>query len=382
MIRNGYYYPDFIWKNKPHRLETKGEYVGDTVYNFVVGNRRAGKSVGVGIFALADFIMFGYKSALIRRYDKNFRDSKAPAMQSFWGKSFPHLHEFPDIVKSDIKLQEIYPLELVESLNFREHEIDFRDYHCYIDGELFCYPVMLNKYDDNKNNIFENVHNILYDEFIPETGRSGLSNEFNAVANIYDTIARGRPHALETTGVIFMANSVTDTNEFYVNLKIDQELRSDTKRLYRPERGWCLEVVRNQTAEEEIKNSAFGKMLMSCDAGQSYLNYSQENVVQDDQSFVERIGGDMRYIANFTVDKNVYALKQNELCYYFTDDGVDKNFGKNYALTKEDHTMDTLLISGPLKKMLSYYRSCYDYGLMRFNSMRSKKVFLAIYHLL
>ena len=55
MIKNGYYYPDWIWKHKLHKNEETGEYEGECTYCFIEGNRRAGKTVGVGIYTLNDF---------------------------------------------------------------------------------------------------------------------------------------------------------------------------------------------------------------------------------------------------------------------------------------------------------------------------------------
>lgn len=384
MIYNGYFYPATTWKNKPHVNEQTGVYSGECAFNFIVGNRRAGKSVGVGIFALADYLIYGYRSALIRRFDKNFKDAKSPAMQNFWMKCFPYMDEFYKIVKSDKGLQEMYPLEKIKAANLTGHEIDFKDYHCLIDGKIFCYPIMLNRYDSNKNNEYDNVRNILYDEFIPETTTSGLPDEFTAVANVFDTIARNRPDALKTTGVVFMANAITKTNAFYTELGIDRELRSDTKKIIRPDKGWSLEVVHNSVAEDEVKSSPFGKVLQASPSGRAYLEYSQENVVKDDDSFVEKITGDMRYIATIVYRKKSYAIKlsQSSGLYFFTDEKVDKSFSKTYALTKEDHGELTYLVNPAIRKMLQFYRSFYDQGLMRFNSMRTKEIFLEIYSLL
>lgn len=381
MIRNGYYYPDWVWKNKPHVIESTGEFQGDCCFNMIVGNRRGGKSVGVGIFAIADFLLYGYKSVLIRRYDKHFSNSKAPAMQNFWKKCWNFREEFFEVVKSDEKLQEIYPLELIKKTDFVEHELEFRDCHALIDGEIFCYPVMLNKFDDNKNNEYVNVHNILYDEFIPETATSGLKDEFRAVANVFDTIARGRDHALETTGIVLMANAITNTNDFYTQFKVDRELRSDTKRLFRPERGWLLEVVHNEIAENEVRQSPFGKALASTVQGREYLGYSQGNITYDDNSFIDRLSGDLVYVLNLKYDKTTYALKLHEESgmYYLTDEGVDKDFKRLYAITRDDHGEGSILLSGLQKKALSGYKAYFDQGLFRFNSLRTKNSFLEIY---
>lgn len=377
MIKNGHYYCDYIWKNTLHKIEATGEYKGDCALGFIVGNRRGGKSVTVGIFGIADFLLYGYQNVLIRRYKDDFVKKKA--MEKFWLKGFPWLKEFPEIVRSDIKLQEIYPLELVENFNWNDHTIDFTDGKCLIDGRDMCFPCALNMYNDFKNENFFNVHKMIYDEFVAEDG-SRLNNEVFALFNVYDTAARGREDALKTTSVIFISNSITNTNDFYTELGIDKELRADTKRLHRPQKGYCLENVMNKEAADEMASSAIAAAMQG-PIGQRYLGYSQNNEVKDDESFVERLDGNMRYIMNFRYEQKTYALKYDftHQLYYFTDDGIDNGFKLTYALTRDDHTLDTVLITSKLRMRLQAVKASYGCGNMRFNSMRSKAIFLELY---
>ena len=379
MIKNGFYYPDYLWKKTCHMNEITGEAEGDCAFGFAVGNRRAGKSVGVGLFALADFLLYGYQTVLIRRYKDDFKKKKA--MENFWQKSWPYLHEFPDIVKGDVKLQEMYPLEMVEAFDWTGHKLEFKENIAYIDEKPFSFPCALNKYNDFKNENFSNVHKLIYDEFVTEDG-SRLPNEVFALYNVVDTAARGRADALVTTSVIFISNSITNVNDFYVELGIDRELRTDTKRLYRPERGYVLEKVMNNAAADEMKNSPFAKAMQGL-VGQQYLGYAQSNEVKDDEGFVQHLEGEMRYIVNFKYDDVIYALKYHTDFgfYYLTDEGIDKG-RETIALQREDHSLDTVLITNVLRQKLGLVKSYYGMGYMRFNSMRSKRIFLEMYRFL
>lgn len=379
MIKNGFYYPDYLWKKTCHMNETTGEAEGDCAFGFAVGNRRAGKSVGIGIFAIADFLLYGYQTVLIRRYKDDFKKKKA--MENFWMKSWQFFPEFPEIVKSDIKLQEIYPLDLVQNFDWENHKIEFKEDHAYIDGKPFSFPCALNKYNDFKNENFHNVHKLIYDEFVTEDG-SRLKGEVSALFNVLDTAARGRENALYTTSVIFISNTITAVNDFYVELGIDREIRNDTKRLYRPERGYVLENVFNNVAADEMKSSPIARAMQG-PYGQAYLGYSQDNVVKDDESFVERVDGQFNYLLNFKYENSIYALKYNydQGLYYFTDDGVDSS-RETIALQREDHTLDTILITTKLRMRLGSVKAFYGIGYMRFNSMRAKKVFIEMYRYL
>ena len=386
MIKNGFYYPDFIWKKTLHFNEVSGEADGDCLHGFAVGNRRAGKSVGVGIFAFADFLLYGYQTVLIRRYKDDFIKKKA--MEKFWLKSWRFISEFPNIVKGDIKLQELYPLELVENFDWENHKIEFIDCHCLVDGKEFSFPAALNKFNDFKNENFTDVHKLIYDEFVPEKDTERLQGEVKALLNIWDTAARGRENAVNTTSIIYISNSITNVNDFYVELGIDRELRYDsegnleTKRLLRPEMGYVWEGVNNEVASEEMLNSKAARGMRG-PIGQEYLGYSQGNIVQDDESFIERMSGDFRYLMNFRYDGKLYALKVHldDGVYYFTDDGIDTK-RETIALQREDHTLNTVLISTFLRDRLRAVKAYYGIGCMRFNSMRSKKIFVEMYRYL
>lgn len=384
MILNGYFYPVDQWLDKIHKVESTGEYEGFSVDNYIVGNRQGGKTVGVGIMSIGDYLCYGYRSVLVRRFEKHFRDAQKPAMESFWLKAWPHRAEFKELVHAVPKLQKLYPLELVDSIAWDGHQIDFKEGHrAFIDGDLFCYPASLNLFDDYKQADYFNVHNILYDEFVSENGER-LSNEVEALNNLYDSFARNRDDALETTAIIYMSNSITDANQFFTEMGIDREIRKDTKKLKRPEKAYTYEKVFNQVAADKVANSAFGKKLMAGPRGRDYLGYSQGNEVKDDTSFVQTLKGDFNYIVNFRIDGKIYALKQHSdtRLFYFTDDKVDKNFHTCFALTMDDHTQGTFLINLEVRKHFVIYKSYYQSGYMRFNSMRSKNVFMEVYRYL
>ena len=381
MILNGFYYPNKIWKNKLHTIESTGAPGGSALLSFIVGNRRGGKSVGVGIFAIADFLCYGYKSVLLRRYIREFEDSKAPAMENFWQKSFPFISEFPSVVAKDEELKKLYPREVLDKVNWNpdEHELTFQGHTAYIDGIQFCFPVAINLFNKAKNSNFPDVHNIIYDEFIAEDG-SRLSGEVNAIYNIYDTIARGRPDALQSTGIIFISNAVTYNNDFFTELKLDREIRKDTKYILREDRAAQVEIVTNEIVSNSILTSAFGKALQFGAVGQLYLGYSQGNAVKDDKSFLSRPSGAKKYLCNIKYDGNFYAFYSLESGgYYMTDDEIQENFPVSYALRREDHAGKTILLTGNLRTIVRKYKEAYNAGLLCFNSLRSKSAFMELY---
>lgn len=362
MIKGGYYYPDWIQKNKLHKNEDTGEYEGTCVFCFIEGNRRAGKTVGVGLYCLDDYFKYGYKTAIIRRYIKDFEDSKKLAMENFQNKV------------QDIYIK-IHPEHEKDKLTYSSH-------HAYINGKLFSYPIDINHYNDHKTKAFDNVHTLIYDEFVSEDG-SRMPNEVSAIYNIYDTVARGRDDALKTTSVIFISNVITEASDFHIELNIDREMRADTKRLFRPEKGYCLEKVDNEAVVDKVNASPFAKLLNAGEEGKAYLGYSQANMQKDDNSFVDSKIKCIEYLYNFQIEGKIYAMKiSNDGKYYMTDNGVQKNFPKTYACTKDDHTVNTFLITVANRNIFKTVKTAYSRGLLYFNSQRTKNAFMSIYRFL
>lgn len=376
MIIDGFYYPDWIWGKK-----LKGAQGGDCALCFEIGNRKAGKSVGTGLLALADFFCYGHKTALLRRFMRNFEDKKRPAMENFWLKSWNFLHEIPSVVRRSPTLQKIFPESVLNRVTWdaAQHEINFEAHTAFIDGDIFSYPVAINLFNDYKNSNFDNVHTIIYDEFISEDG-SRLPGEVSAVYNLYDTIARGREDALESTSIVFISNAITLNSPFLTELSIDREVRADTKRLYRPEKAFCLEIVNNEVAAEKMLSSPIGKAMKAGDAGRAYLGYSQSNTLKDNRDFIgPKPPGPMWCVYGFKIDGIVFWLWAGATdTLFFSDRHPGASSVPILALTKEDHGIDTRMISHNLG-LTKRIKKAYGDGKVVFDNMRSKGAFLEIW---
>lgn len=401
MILNGYFYPDKQWINSPHRVEPTGtyiedefteekiftgEYEGDILAHFIQGNRKAGKTVGVGIFCIADYLLYGYQSVLLRRYISDFEKDKA--METFWMKSWPWRSEFPKVVAKHPGLQKLYPLELVNNFDWANHNIEFKNNQAIVDGNVMCYPATL--YGKGPTAFkeagpFVNIHKVIYDEFIPEKDAPIIQGEVRKWAIIAETAARGRKDALQTFGAIFISNAVTDDHQWAKEYDFKHTAKKDSHFFVKnKEKGFTLEKVENTAVSAEMDQSPLGTFLKGSPTGQSYLDYSQGNKTQDDLSFVEKLKGNMRYLFNIHYDGTTYAMKyspENNL-YYFTDEGIDNEWKNSYAVTRSDHSLDTVLITTMLRRRMLAIKYAFSAGEMRFSSIMSKNVFMDIYTLI
>lgn len=401
MILNGYFYPDKQWLACPHRIEPSGdyetdeftgekfftgEYEGEITAHFIQGNRKAGKTVGVGIFLIADFLLYGYQSVLIRRYISDFEKDKA--MESFFMKAWPYRSEFPKVIARHPKLQKLYPLDLVKNFDWQNHEITFKNNQCLIDDKIVCYPATLfgkGPTAFKEMGPFSNIHKVIYDEFIPEKDAPVIDGEVRKWAIISETAARGRKDALQTFGAIFISNSVTDDHQWAKEYNFRAYAKKDSHYFIKvPEKGYTLEKVENKVVAEEMQTSSLGTFLKGSPQGSAYLDYSQSNVTQDDTAYVERLTGDMRYLCNISYNDSIYAMKYSysDMLYYFTDEGIDKEFKNSYAVTRSDHSLDTVLITTALRRRFVSAKLAYASGQMRFSDIVAKNVFMDIYPLL
>lgn len=375
MIIDGFYYPDWIWKNKLNRGH------GECALCFEIGNRKAGKSVGTGLLAIADWYCFGYRTALLRRFMRNFEDKKRPAMENFWAKCWNFTEELPEIIRKSPTLSELYPRDIVDKVDWNpaSHELAFEAHTAFIDGNLFSYPVAINMFNDYKNSNFDDVHTMIYDEFISEDG-SKLPGEVSAVYNLYDTIARGREDALETTSIVFISNAITLNSPFLVELGIDREVRRDTKRLYRPEKSYCVEIISNEIAANKMTESAIGRAMKSGEAGRAYLGYSQSNTLKDNMDFVgPKPPGAAWCVYGFKIDSVIYWIWICEGDKLFVS---DRHKGLPdvpvLALTTDDHGVDTRLLTSN-QSFTKHIKKCYGNRGIVFDNMRAKEAFLEIY---
>ena len=370
MIKNSHYYPDWIWKNTIHKNETTGQYEGTAPVAVIEGNRFGGKSVGVGIYALMDYFNYGYRSCFVTRYKTDIEDQKILPFESFWKKSWRFLNS-----------------DAIRVPDLDKHVLSFKGHYAFVDGMLFAYPASLSVSGKTKTADFENVHTIIFDEYISEDNME-LQDEFTSIFRLYDTIARGRDDALLTTKMIFISNCITKASTLKEKLGMTKEIRLDSKRINRgAEKGWIYEQVFNKAVSENYMKSPIARTLMNCDEGQQYLGYAQSNEFKDNEAFVQfkPPKGNFVRMCYITYQGGVYSIKYYNKVkkFYFCDEENSNGSAPNFALTRDDHTSNTMLVLTPeMRNNLSQYKIHFGEGKMLFNSLKSKSVFMDIYRYL
>ena len=317
--------------------------------NIITGRRSSGKSTGVAIFLLLDFLENGHHFLYTRRTEDETQLT-APA----W---FDNAAQ----ILTDNGIQCIVKYE---KGTYKVNDIEA--------GKA----IPLSQQQKHKGSNLSLVYWIVYDEFLSFDGRylgskSDPLREYRFLMSLYQTCDRGIGTAYRNEVKIFcLGNSDTYYNPIYMSLGIDRLIRTDTHFLAPKNELWVVEQVRESDtpASKEYKQSV-GYLL----SDQRTKDYAYENLaVQEtcDKAFIKRINKPMMSLYNFVYNGEkfgVYASYQDGYIYVSTV----PNMGKTYALDLDDHRPNYLLARSNTP-MIRQLKNCYIGGQIYFENMKLK----------
>lgn len=335
MIKEFYNGQFVMTKNKP--------------WNFLLGNRNAGKS-------------FFFKMYVLKRFLQN-------------KELFCLLHRKVD----DVKLTSPGFFYDVINLKYPDKVMVFKPStngfgRFYLDGVLCGYSLCIKNYVSYKKMAeLQAVCTIIFDEFLSEEGEY-LKNEVDAVRNIYSTIARGGgEHIRENVRMFFISNTVSVINPYFDAFPdIKRRMRYNTKKLIGED--YVLELYLNTDAMEAIQNTSYGKSLEGTSYGAYIMN---NNFYCDNNKFIEIIEGEKEYLFTFCLggkDFAIYDSFKKGVAYISTK--IDPTRTK-YVFDNEDHDINYLMFSRH-ENTLKGLRKLYEKGAVRFESLDCKIAFLAL----
>jgi len=312
------------------------------LFNFVVGNRGAGKTYSFKRLVIKRFLKTGAQFIYLRRYKTEFK-----RFENFFNDI---AHEFP------------------------EHEFKVKGSVCYIDGKVAGWGVALSTALTLKSVNFEKVEFIGFDEFVIDSKLIHyLSNEVTAFLEFYETVARLR----DNVRVLFLSNAVSVVNPYftYWNIKVSSQRRF-TKIGH-----IIVEFVRNEEFVQAKYNTRFGQIIK----GTNYGDYAVENkFLKDNLNFVEKKSKHAKF--EFSV------IYKNHRYGFWSDfrNGViycSKNYDPSskiiYAITDEEHNYNVMLIkSANRSPFLRMAIEAYEGGYMRFEDLEIKNQCIEIFGVL
>lgn len=303
------------------------------LFNFVIGNRGAGKTYGAKKWAIQDFLKTGGQFIYVRRYKQELNK----------------ISKFFDDIRAE----------------FPEVKLEVKGRLFYINGELAGQAVPLSTAKIEKSTPFPKVNKIIFDEFIIEKGvYHYLQDEVTSFLDLYETIARMRD-----IPVFFLSNAVTMTNPYFIYFNVSLPYGKLIKRTG----DILIELVQNPEYIEAKKQTRFAQVV----AGTQYEKYAIENsFLLDNKNFVARKTAQSEYYFTFVYNGVNYGVWADYSAGIMTvSEDIDPSFKVIYSLTTSDHSPNTMLIRGAKKSfMYKNFIEQYSLGNVRFESVKIKNI--------
>lgn len=308
------------------------------LFNFIVGNRGAGKTYWSKNWAIKDFLKTGKQFIYVRRYDTEFNHKN-----NFW-------------------------LDIMGS--FPEHKFEVKGNTLYINDEVCGQFMALSKAKIEKSNAFPEVNKIIFDEFILDKGcYHYLADEVTSFLDLYETIARTR----EGVRVFFLSNAITVTNPYFLYFKIVVDSKKKFKKI---NNDILIELVQDEDFIKMKKKTRFGKLI----EGTAYSNYAVENkFLRDTDTFLEKKTGKSRHYFTLKYNDDNYGVWVDySVGKYFISKDIDTSCRLIYSVTLADHSPNTMLLKGGQSAILKNFLTNYKLGNVYYESINIKNVIYEI----
>jgi hypothetical protein len=321
----------------PHDLLTR-----NALFNFVIGNRGAGKTYSFKKWAIKDFLKTGAQFIYLRRYKTEFDDFK---------------NFFADV-----------------SQEFPNVEFEVKGKLLFINGHLAGYGVALSTALTKKSVSYHLVNKIGFDEFVIDSKVIHyLSNEVTMFLEFYETVARMRDNVRS----VFLSNAVSVVNPYFLYWNI----RPKGNKRFTKHGHILIEFVKNQDFIEAKYKTRFGQIIK----GTRYGDYAVENqYLKDNENFVEKKTGDARFEFSIVFNEHTYGFWTDYkagLCFVSHD--FDPSSSMQFVLTDAEHRPNMMLIkSANRSHLLKGAIQSYEGGWLRFEDMQIKNQSIEIFTLL
>ena len=321
----------FFWS--PHDLLTYNR-----IFNFIIGNRGAGKTYAFKKWCIDDFLKKGNEFVYVRRYKTEMK-----RISQF----------FADIADK-------YP----------EHKLTVKGNTAFCDGTPFGYFIPLSVSAQNKSTAYPQVNKIIFDEFVIDKGSLHyLSNEVETFLELFETVARTR----DNVRAFFLANSVTTVNPYFTYFSTfpSAGLRFT---LYP---SIVIETVMNEEFKESKHASKFGQLI----AGTNYARYAIDNEsLRDNPAFIASRPPNLRFCCTLIYkDKKLGVWTDADKGALYVDRKIDPDGILKFAVTCEDGSPNMLLLRGKRSSpCLNLLKEMFGCGCVYYDTIETKMNFYEI----
>lgn len=331
----------------------------NNTFNFCIGQRSVGKSFYFKKWLIHKYLKYKKRFINVYRYDTDIENKANKYFDNVVNNLYP---DFKMILSKNTYL-------LINTKTNKE--------------EVCGYVQAVNKMARMNSTDFSDVGNILFDEFITLDntfigGKSQPLKEPELFINFYQTVARGFKQTSRDVNTIFIANTVTLSNPYFIYFGIDKILRLGEKYVNLKNKNISIEFTQSEEITKEIEKTKFFKTIKNT----KYADFAICNdFYLDNDNFVKKENPkNKKPLIRFICDNREYILYQTNKYFLFSDKKTNEKVIETISVTDKDFRPN-------YKKILSFKKSniyknitsLYEENQLYFTSQTSYKIFLFIF---
>lgn len=217
--------------------------------------------------------------------------------------------------------------------------------------------------------LFRDVGNMFFDEYQDEDNIY-LPGEPDKLVGLHTTVARGKGKHVRYVPLFMASNTVSILNPYYSVFGINKRLKENTR--YLRGDGWVFERTFNKNASEAFQESGFNRAFKNT----GYFRYASENqYLNDNYALIEKPAGRGEYLLSVKNENKWYGIFRYPDVIYVSN-SYDSMFRHRICFTVNDVTDDRLVKIGPNNFMVQMMRQYFNQGIVRFEDLQCKNVFL------
>ena len=302
--------------------------------NIIMGHRGTGKTCYFVTRAVRKFLKTGAQTVWVRRYEAHFEKDKQD--------------KFFDVSTVPNAVQKWYPDDTA---------LEMKGHTGFCNGKPFLHCVALSRANKYKSVPFELCPDIVFDEFIIDKSQEHyLPHEFDAWNEFMLTVMRLR---FESTRFFLVANAVSRANPYFIGYRIQDRGREFS---FDKSKEVLLQNFVSPAIQDKYAKSWYGAVMK----GTSYYDYAVGGeYLRDNDAFVAKRPARAQY--RFAIIYMGYTfgvwLDGRDGRLYISKD-YDPTFPVAYALTRDDHSINTYLVKNRTSfahiRILSQMYQCGD----------------------
>jgi hypothetical protein len=322
------------------------------LFNFIIGNRGAGKTFGSLDYAI----------------DKHLKEKAK-------GRNWQFLY----VRRLTTELEKLTIMRggrLFKSVEkkYPDHVFKAESNILTCDKKVMGYAVPLSTASIMKSDSFPDVQMIIFDEFIIDNSGTYhyLKDEVRKFLDLYETVARpGTNHP--PVIVFFLSNAVSIANPYFDYFYLNKPYHGEFQKFGKT-KDILVQNVEVSQLKEDKHNSRFGQLI----DGSEYSAYAIDNEwLLDNNDFIEKKTQRCEYRMSLRYKDTWLGVWYDPVQWlYFISTDVDLSHPAKYSATTDDHKPNIMLMRlGKSLSDMKHLTSAYNMGAVRYESIKIKNWF-------